>query len=200
MTSRNHRIEAIETARTWLAEEALFLDTETTGLGRHAQVCEVSVVDVRGAILLDRLVKPTVPIPAGAAAVHGIRDADVADAPSFAEALPKIEKVLAGRLVIVYNVDYDYRLLVQSAEVHGAAFGLPRDRWDCAMALYAEYVGDWDERYRCYRSHKLSKAASDLSLDVPENLHRAAADAELTRRVVKALAEKTERVQGALLF
>ena len=41
--------------------DAVILDTETTGLSAHDEICEVSVIDaLTGQPLLDTLIKPTV--------------------------------------------------------------------------------------------------------------------------------------------
>ena len=72
-------------ARAWLEANALILDTETTGLGDDAEVVELAVIDCAGAVLLDTLVRPSGPVPAEAAAIHGITDAMLADAPTWSE-------------------------------------------------------------------------------------------------------------------
>ncbi|MFJ2900325.1 exonuclease domain-containing protein [Streptomyces sp. NPDC087218] len=58
------------------------LDTETTGLDYDSRIVEIAVTTAAGTVLLDTLVNPGAPIPAEAAAIHGITDVMVADAPS----------------------------------------------------------------------------------------------------------------------
>lgn len=179
-----------QTARQWLDWDPLFLDTETTGLENHAEICEIAVLDVDGAALVDTLVRPTQAIPDGARRVHGISDDDVRDAPTFAEVAPELREVLDGREVVVYNADYDTRLLTQSAQ----ALRLPRQSWHCpptfrcAMRLYAEYHGAWNSSKQSYAWHKQSAAARALGLALPNDLHRARADAELCRRIIHKMA------------
>ncbi len=43
--------------------DVLYLDTETTGLGSQAEIVEIAVVDGAGRTVLNRLVRPTSPIP-----------------------------------------------------------------------------------------------------------------------------------------
>lgn len=95
--------EASATARAWLEVDPLILDTETTGLGDDAEVIEVSVIDARGEVLLDTLVRPSGQIPAEASAIHGITDADVATAPTWAEVHERLVELVAGRMVIAYG-------------------------------------------------------------------------------------------------
>ena len=79
----------------------LLLDTETTGPDEN----EALIVEIGGAFFLggrrvgpriNARVNPGVPIPPGATEVHGIGDADVADAPTFAALLPRFERLLSG--------------------------------------------------------------------------------------------------------
>ena len=77
-------MNAHQRAKEYMERKPLFLDTETTGLGPADQVVEIAVLDAEGAVVFHSLVKPTVPIPAEATAIHGIRDEDVAGAPTFA--------------------------------------------------------------------------------------------------------------------
>ena len=177
-------------ARQWLDRDPLFLDTETTGLENHAEICEIAVLAADGSSLVDTLVRPTGPIPDGARGVHGISDNDVRDAPTFAEVAPWLRDVLDRREVVIYNADYDTRLLTQSAQ----ARRLPPQSWGrpptfrCAMRLYAEYHGAWNPSRGAYAWHKQHAAARALGLALPDDLHRARADAELCRRIVRKMA------------
>ena len=42
-----------------IAAGCIVLDTETTGLGDDAEICEITILDVTGAPILDTLVRPT---------------------------------------------------------------------------------------------------------------------------------------------
>ncbi len=188
------RIAALAQLREWLAQQPVILDTETTGLDDMAQVCDVAVIDMKGNVLLDTLVRPTVPIPAEASAVHGITDEAVSGAPAFADLLPALKGVLTSQMVITYNAEYDLRLLRQSA----AANGLDWDSqvpatWFCSMRWYATYRGEWNPARQSYRWHKLCDAARQCGVSLDGlRLHRALADVETTRRILLALARDRE--------
>ncbi len=66
----------------------VFFDLETTGLSiQNDRIVELALIRVspQGDVLERvRRFNPEIPIPAGATAVHGITDADVADEPTFA--------------------------------------------------------------------------------------------------------------------
>lgn len=196
------RRPATDAAREWLDNEPIFLDTETTGLRADAEICEITLMNYDGTVLLDTLVNPMRSIPGNATAIHGITNATVKDAPTFREILPRLNELLTGREVIIYNARYDQKMLVQSAAAHGIALApwwrpqaageraesIPQ--WHCAMKLYAEYHGDWDEYRQNFRWQRLGNAARQCRLEIPTNLHRARADAELTRRLVFHMAER----------
>lgn len=187
----------IDAARQIVAcGELVYLDTETTGLGHDDEVVEVAVVDAQGAVVFESLVRPTKPIPAGATGVHGISDADVANAPTFAEILPGLAAALVGKVVVIYNKEFDLRLLRQSARArgiefeHGVEAGLGAAECWCAMEAYAVFHGAWSDWHGSYTWQRLGNAMRQMRLALPEGveLHRARADAECTRLVVAAMA------------
>src|SRR6185369_3655551 len=88
---------------TWV-----ILDTETTGLGSDAQVIQIGVINGKGNVLLDNvLVKPTILIPADATAIHHITNEMVQDVPAFPDILPQLREVVEGKLLVIYNAQYD---------------------------------------------------------------------------------------------
>ncbi|PPK66189.1 3'-5' exonuclease [Actinokineospora auranticolor] len=101
-------LAADQAAAAWATEvladpDTVVLDTETTGLHGDVRIVEIAVLDRHGAVLLDFLVHPGIPIPPDSTAIHGITDTVVAGAPRFAELLPALTEVLAGRRVIIYK-------------------------------------------------------------------------------------------------
>jgi len=92
------------------------VDLETTGTDVESdEIVSLAVVrlDAEG-VELDRfasLVRPAGPIPAEATAVHGIDDASVADAPSFAEVAGELVGLLEGAVFVAHNAGFDLPLL-----------------------------------------------------------------------------------------
>src|SRR5690606_4867295 len=91
------------------------IDVETTGLypGGHDRVVEVAVVhlDSRGTVE-DRwctLVNPGRDL--GARHIHGIRTADVLDAPTFGEIAGRLARLLRGRSPVAHNQRFDLAFL-----------------------------------------------------------------------------------------
>lgn len=177
-----------EQAAAWLAAGCVFLDTETTGFRSIDQIVDIAIVDGAGNILLNTLVRPTIEIPAEAYAIHGINNADVASAPSFSALHPLIGNLLKGRRVVIYNREYDERLLLQSA----AAWSRPPltgHSSHCAMLLYAAFYGQ-RKRSGDFQWQKLANAVTQCGLQWPAAAHRALADAQMTRLLVQHMASK----------
>lgn len=163
------------------------LDTETTGVGKQDQICQVGIIDKNGDVVLDTLVKPTVCISSGASAVSGITNEMVKDAPNFMDVYTDISSILAGSTLIAYNMDFDWRMLKQSAKVY--KLPLPKiGKRDCAMKQYAKYRGVWNSKYRSYRNHKLTDASAYEKL-VVANAHTAVGDVIMTLELIKKMAE-----------
>lgn len=174
------REQACRWARQVLDDpDAVILDTETTGLGPDAEVVEIALLDCRGGTLLDTLVRPTSPIPPDAAALHGITDAAVANAPGWPEIHERVDGLLkrASRTVI-YNADYDAQILQQTCSRHGLPPpGPPRHGYECAMKKYARFVGDWSESKRDFLWKPLKGGG-----------HRAREDCLATLRILREMA------------
>ncbi|NMG50041.1 3'-5' exonuclease [Azoarcus communis] len=180
-------------ARAWLEANALILDTETTGLGDDAEVVELAVIDCAGVVLLDTLVRPSGPVPGEAAAIHGITDAMLADAPTWSELHARFCDLVEGRQVVIYNREFDVRVIRQTAHRYGLlapqGFDLALDgsAVHCAMQAYAELHGEWSAEKGQYRWQKLSAAAAQQGVTVT-NAHRALGDCLMTLGVVRAMA------------
>lgn len=180
-------------AKEWLAlgSEGLILDTEITGLDDLAQIVEIAIVDMTGQPVLNTLVKPTCLIPGEASAIHGISNDDVVDAPTWSQVFDQFKSLVSGRRVVIYNADYDVRLVHQTSLANGlddsdfhARLGRSAE---CAMLAYAEHFGDWNEYRQQWRWQKLVNAASQCGI-ASVGAHRALADCLMTLGVIKAMA------------
>lgn len=196
------RLKAAQTARAWLNTlglPAVFLDTETTGLGNHDEVCSVAVVDGEGKVLLESLVKPGRPILPDATEIHGITDAMVEHAPALETLFEQLCAVLENKTIVIYNAPFDWGMLrnsVWSTELQAWFDGPHNVR--CAMELYAVFYGEWSKYHGSYRWQKLSQAARQCGLEVKwDQLHSAAVDADLTRRIMHYMAAWTPGEQGS---
>ena len=187
------RQAAIEKARMWFAQKPVFLDTETTGFYKTDEIVEICIVDHDGEVLLDSLVKPRRSIPIQASRVHGITDKMVQNAPTWREIWPKVQAILTGRKVGIYNASFDLRLIKQSHRENGMGWESIGASAFCIMKLYAQFHGE--RNGRGFRSQKLEKAGQQCGITL-QNTHRAKADTLLARAVMKYMADFTIEEPG----
>ena len=161
-------------------DDVLVLDTETTGMGKTAEVIEVSVINTRGETLLDTLVKPKVPtMNRFAQRVHGISLPMLADAPGWPEVLPDLVKIADRRTILAWNASFDATMLEQNS----LAWNLPHPKWlfVCAMRLYAKGRG--------IKIRGLHKCVEDENLNhllETHKSHRALADVRFVLEVLRS--------------
>jgi len=187
MNHANARQAAIHRAQELLAQEPIYLDTETTGLRSNAEIVEICLIDHDGMPLLDSLVRPQAPIPADAARIHGISDTMVATAPPWDQLWTQVEPLLVGHPIGIFNANFDLRLLEQSHRHAGLTWPNPPLDAFCIMNLYAQFYGEWDTYRRAYRWQSLDKAQRYCNIPLV-NSHRAKADALLARAVLQHIA------------
>jgi DNA polymerase III, epsilon subunit and related 3''-5'' exonucleases len=186
-----HRESPRDIALRWLGKNYVIIDTETTGLGDDAQIVEIAIIDLKGNVLIDTLIKPTIDIPEEATAIHGITNEMVSDSPSWLDVLPDVVNSMGDRW-IAYNAEFDKKMIKQvSGGLLDTEFLKVLNPF-CAMKLYAEFNGEWDVYRRQYKWKKLVDAATTLNVwpEVTDNdtPHRALFDCRLTLRVIHAIA------------
>lgn len=184
---RQSRAAAIAWASAVVARpDVVYLDTETTGLDGRAEIVEIAVIDNAGKTLLDTLVRPDGIIPYEVVRIHGIDDEMVAGAPRWTEVYPALLELLRDRTVIVYNAEFDFRLVNQMNRRCG--YPTYASQWHCAMKQYAAFATDWHARYGNYRWHKLDVALARFGHATDG--HRARPDADACRLVVEGMGDE----------
>jgi len=181
------RTLAIHKAKNIKSKFPLFLDVETTGLSKDAEVIEISIIDSKGSVLLDTLIKPNTPISPGAERIHGMSDEDVKTAPNLYDVWNnQVIDIIKNKIICTYNFKFDSRVLLYSLFKNGIhSHGM---KGFCIMMLAADFCGKWDENWRQNRWMKLQDVANKLKISLPNNLHRASADAQLTRTIFNQIA------------
>lgn len=178
MSTMIRRIEKAE-VKHWaqrLSADTLILDTETTGLGSKDQVVSICIIDMVGRVMIDRLVKATVPISAEASEVNHITDQMLENEKNIQELWPDIVSVTAGKDVIIYNRAFDLKMIGQSLVAFGMADNLRARSVECAMLKYAQLIGE-PGMYGRYKWQKL-----------PGGGHTALSDCLATMALIKKIA------------
>ncbi len=110
---------------------AVVLDSETTGLDiAKDRMIELAAVRVdHGRMTEDHfsaVINPGVPIPQRSTEIHGIVDADVADAESFAPAMARFSDWAGHDVVMAYSIGFDIAVMRAEHERAGVKWVPPR--------------------------------------------------------------------------
>ena len=139
--------------------------------------------------LLEKFIRPTIPIPQEATSIHGIADMDVSEAQTIVDLLPELRQ-FSDRHWLSYNYEFDSRLLRQGL----AARGHRRPPWPgvvddhCIMRLYhAYYHGSYRDPAPWIR---LKEAMQQCGLTRIGQEHRALSDALAARAVLLYIANR----------
>jgi DNA polymerase-3 subunit epsilon len=162
-----------------LEQPLVVIDAETTGLDPLTdRIIEFAALVIHPDGTRNRyraLFNPGFPIPATATAIHGISDADVADAPRFADKARSLHRALAGKDLGGYNLrGFDLIILDQEFRRCGMKLDLSGVRIIDASQIFRKKeprtLADAVRKY-CAREH-------------PE-AHGALADAEAAADVLE---------------
>ncbi|GGR13291.1 3'-5' exonuclease [Deinococcus ruber] len=187
--NQEHDIQqAIRTFRRWARDEdALVLDTETTGL--YGQVWDVAALSLT--TLEPRVVFVCQPEGAWepkARELHAARLDEILQAPPAA----KFRQTLATALqavplhsqVLTYGAEFDRAALLRT----WPALRLPA--FDCVMQAYAPLAGKWSESRGEWKWVSLQVACELEEVPVTGTLHTALGDAQLTVQLIQAVARR----------
>jgi len=181
--------------RLTLERPLAFFDLETTGtrIGRD-RIVQIGIVrlNAEGARQTwQSLVRPGIPIPPEATAVHGITDGDVAEAPDLADLAPTLLDQLAGCDLAGFNcLRFDVPFLAEELHRVGVA-------WDHASLR----IVDVQRIFHQMEPRNLSAALRFYCGREHEGAHDALADVEATADVLLAQLERyPDQLQGTVDF
>ena len=171
-----------------LTKPLVVFDLETTGIDverdRIVQIAMIRVEPGGGRTTFETLVNPERPIPPEASAVHGIRDADVRDKPTFSQIRREVEALLAGADLAGFNsVRFDLPLLEAELRRSGSEIDFREARHLDAMRIFHQMERrDLTAAYRLYCGKELTGA------------HNALADTEATLEILDAQIARYDEV------
>lgn len=163
-----------------LTRPIAFFDLESTGTDReNDRIVEIAVCkyDPSGQFkTVRRRVNPTIPIPAGASDIHGIKDEDVANEPTFKQLAKGLLDLLAGCDIAGFNSNsFDVPLLFNE-------FARAGHFWDYSQFLMID-VGNL---FKIKEPRTLSAAVKHYCGKELLDAHSAEADIEATLEVFLA--------------
>ena len=178
----------LDMSACWTAQPIAVIDTETCGLDPADGICEIAVVRIEAMHVVSSwssLVKPNKPIPEAATKIHGIRDADVAGAPSLPELAGELLKRCVDAVPCAYSSDFDMAFLrAQIAGTDCAAFDPAFTTWVDPLTV----VRDVDRWQKGPGRHRLENVCRRWGVTLSA-AHRARGDAEATAGLLLKLHE-----------
>ena len=163
-----------------LKRPIIFFDLETTGVDpAKDRIVEISMVKVMPdgeEIVKTRKINPGMHIPEESTAIHGITDADVADAPSFAQVAKSLAQFVQGCDFGGFNSNrFDLPLLVEEFMRAGVEVDFKRRKFiDVQNIFHKKEQRTLVAAYKFYCDKDLTEA------------HSAEADTRATYEVLKA--------------
>lgn len=172
-----------------LTKPLAFFDLETTGLNIvKDRIVEISIIKVNVDNSIEektRRINPTIPIPAESTAIHGIKDEDVKDCPTFAVVSKSLAGFLANCDLAGYNSNkFDIPLLAEEFYRAGVDFELKNRKFIDVQNIFHKM-----EQRTLVAAYKFY-CKKDLT-----NAHSADADTFATFEVLKAQLDKYKDVE-----
>lgn len=171
-----------------------FFDLETTGTQVATdRIVEISVIKLMPdgtEQVLTRLVNPGMPIPPEAAAVHGITDEKVADAPAFKDIANEVIAFIADSDLAGYNcLKFDVPLLMEEFLRNGFDLDMRKRRVvDVQNIFHRMEQRTLSAAYRFYCNGDLT------------NAHSAEADTRATKEVLLAQVQRYDELENDVQF
>ena len=152
-----------------LERPLVFFDIESTGTNPYRdRIVEIAVIKVMPDGSRDdvvRRINPCMPIPAGASAVHGIYDADVADCPTFDVVAHNLYKYLDGCDLAGYNiVKFDVPMLQEEFKRCGLELSMKERKLIDVFNIFCRlYPRNLSAAYKFFCDGNLEDAHSALA-------------------------------------
>jgi len=159
---------------------AVYYDTETTGVNTSSDyIVEIAAYDPVKKVSFESFVKPPVPIPPGATAIHNITDEMVADASDFSVIAKEFVAFCGDDAVLIAhnNDNFDLPMLRSEFQRHGVEM----PEWKFVDSL------EWARRYRADLPRHALQFLREI-YEIPANkAHRALDDVIVLQQVFEKM-------------
>jgi DNA polymerase-3 subunit epsilon len=167
-----------------------FFDLETTGINvTNDRIIELSVLKISpegNEEWMTSRINPGIPIPEKATAIHGIRDEDVANAPSFKEIARNLASFLEGCDLAGYNaIKFDIPLLAEEFHRANVDFNFRKRKYiDVQVIFHKKEQRTLSAAYQFYCNREL------------EDAHSSKADTAATFEILKSQLDRYEDLEN----
>lgn len=175
----------MEWPEKWTDLPLAVIDVETTGLdSSEDRIMEIGIIRFEDREVVEswgRLINPGRPIPEESSRITGIKDDDVADAPTFEELAEDVHARLQDVGIVAYNLAFDRGFV--RAELERCGLEWPGENPTLDPLIFARQF---------FKNHpRKNLGAISKLMDIPlEEAHRAVHDAEVAGKVLYAFEER----------
>jgi len=173
-----------------LKNPIVFFDLETTGINIAAdRIVELSYLKIElngNEVSKTMLINPTIPIPPESTAIHGIKDEDVKDAPTFLSIAKNLAREIEGCDLAGYNSNkFDIPLLAEEFLRADVDIDMMKRKFiDVQVIFHKMEQRTLGAAYKFYCDRDL------------ENAHSAEADTRATYEILKAQLDRYPTLQN----
>jgi DNA polymerase III subunit epsilon len=173
-----------------LKNPIVFFDLETTGINIAAdRIVEISYLKIElngNEVTKTMLINPTIPIPPESTAIHGIKDEDVKDAPTFLSIAKNLAREIEGCDLAGYNSNkFDIPLLAEEFLRADVDIDMSKRKFiDVQVIFHKMEQRTLGAAYKFYCDRDL------------ENAHSAEADTKATYEILKAQLDRYPALQN----
>lgn len=177
-----------------LERSIVFFDLETTGLNiSKDKIVEIAIVKVnpdQSEETYCKRINPEMPIPAESSEIHGIKDEDVKDCPTFKDLALEIKAFIGDSDLAGYNSNkFDIPFLLEQFLTLDIDFSMKDRRFvDVQTIFHKMEQRTLEAAYKFYCNKDL------------KNAHSAEADAVATYEVLKAQLDRYKEVENDINF
>lgn len=163
-----------------------FFDLETTGINiTHDRIIEIAVIKMLpggGVERKSNVLNPTIPIPLESSEIHGLRDSDVQDKPTFKEVAKDYARFFEGADLAGFNIlKFDIPMLVEEFLRADVDFDYSRKK-----------IVDAQKIFHLMEKRTLAAAYQFYVNKEFQNAHSAEADTQATMEVLLAQLDRYE--------
>lgn len=177
-----------------LTKPLAFIDLETTGLDvARDRIVEISILRLEtdgSRKTLTKRINPGIPVPSESSAIHGIRDADLADKADFRTAGPELKQFIGNADLAGYNSNkFDIPLLAEEFLRNDIEFDMSKRKLvDVQNIFHKMEKRTLEAAYKFYCGLEL------------KNSHSAEADVTATLDILEAQLGKYPELEGNVNF
>lgn len=141
-------------------KDVVIIGIATTGLKETDEIISVTITDLSGRLIVNKMIKPITSISEEAFKIHGISNEYLQYMSLYSDIHNEIISAIKDKTVCMYSADYGVRVFQQTCDKYGLTNPLyEANELFCVMKNYAPIYGSWNYKWKQYQYCSLVDAA-----------------------------------------